>query len=88
MKKMHILTVGKLREAHWQAAAALYLNRLKRGIALTEQHVKDAGAGQPDERSRHEGERLLAAVAPGYYPICLDERGRQFTSLEFAVFLS
>ena len=88
MKRLHLLAVGKLRAPHWQAAAAWYAQRLARAFSLTERLVKDAGMAAPEERARAEGERILAALAPEQYPICLDERGKQFTSPEFAVFLA
>ncbi len=88
MKKLRILAVGKLREPHWQSAAAWYARRLGRSFNFSERLVKDAGATGPEERGRLEGERLLAALAPDEYPICLDEHGKQFTSPEFASFLA
>lgn len=88
MKKLNILAVGKLRTPHWQAAADYYTARLRRSFDVTERIVKDADAANTAERNRLEGERLLAALSPDLYPLCLDEHGRQFTSPEFAVFLS
>ena len=84
MKKIHILAVGKLRTPFWQAAAIYYQSRLKRGLVVSESVVKDGDAADLTERSRIEGERLLAALLPEHYPICLDEQGRQLASVEFA----
>ena len=87
MKKVHILAVGKLRTPFWQAAAIYYQSRLKRGLVVSESVVKDSDAANLTERSRIEGVRLLAALLPEHYPICLDERGHQLDSVEFAYFV-
>lgn len=88
MKKLQILAVGKLRTPHWQAAAEHYNARLRHCFAVTERLVKDADANDIKERNRIEGERLLAALSPDLLPICLDERGKQYSSTEFAAYLA
>lgn len=88
MPQIHILAVGKLREPHWKNAAAAYMNRLRRGYDLVETLIKDGDASlSPAERMEIEGERILQALKSGLTPVCLDERGKMFSSVEFAAFL-
>ena len=88
MKTVRILAVGKLKEPHWLAAFEHYAKRLSRMIRLDCVAVKDAGAKLPPRRKTvEESARLLRALNPADVCICLDERGKSFTSTEFAVFM-
>lgn len=88
MPQIHILAVGKLREPHWKNAAAAYADRLRRGYEFIETLVKDGDASLPAaERMEVEGERILQALKGNLTPVCLDERGKMLSSVEFAAFL-
>ncbi|CAK7011043.1 MAG: Ribosomal RNA large subunit methyltransferase H [Desulfovibrio sp.] len=88
MPQIHILAVGKLREPHWRDATAFYAGRLRRGYELVETIVKDGDASlAPAERNALEGERLLQALKGTLTPVCLDEKGKLLSSVEFAGFL-
>ncbi|MFV0421207.1 23S rRNA (pseudouridine(1915)-N(3))-methyltransferase RlmH [Oleidesulfovibrio sp.] len=89
MKAIRIIAVGKLKTAHWKAAADHYLTRLNRAFKIDETIIKDGNAALPAaERNAQEGERILAALAPQDLPICMDELGKQFTSQNFSAFLA
>lgn len=89
MKKIRILAVGKIKTAYWQAAIEQYQKRLRHSFHIEEKIVRDAAPGLlPEARIQEEGTRLLAALAPEDLVICLDERGKQFTSPDFARQLS
>lgn len=88
--KLTLLCVGKTRERFIQDGIDKYLRYLH-PFAETEVRVvreekvhdlKDA----PRVRQR-EGERITKALPPGARVIALDERGKEFTSHEFAAFL-
>lgn len=91
MKRTSIITVGKIKTAHWQAAAEHYRKRLGKYLALDESQVKDADSSLPlMSRMEQEGERLLKAAAKkkgASCLICLDENGASLTSASFALFL-
>ena len=86
--KLRIIAVGALRGPHWKAAAAHYLERLKHWRHIQEHVVRDADAGLPEAARVHmEGQRLLQAVRPDDYLVCLDENGKSMSSRMFAALL-
>lgn len=88
LKPLRILAVGQLRTAHWKSAAAHYMERLRHWRAVRETLIKDGDAALPlPERNRLEGQRLLAALTPTDCCVCMDERGKSYSSTEFAAFL-
>ncbi len=88
-----ILAVGKIKEKHWRAAALEYLARLKPyAKVVVEEVIAEPFRRESDKEKakQKEGERLLAALAKysDSEIIILDERGKEFTSVEFADFFS
>lgn len=84
-----IVAVGRLREAHWQAAQADYVRRLGHYTDFRLSEVKDAvGKSLPDGVAMaREGEQLLAVVPRGARLILMDAGGRQMSSPELAAYL-
>jgi len=66
-----VLAVGRLKEAHWAAAEAEYVKRLKHYTSIEVREVKDDAA-------------LLAALPPRARLMALDERGDNLSSEELA----
>jgi 23S rRNA (pseudouridine1915-N3)-methyltransferase len=88
MRKIRLIAVGRLRAPHWQQAAAAYARKLRHAVSLEETIIKDGDASlAPAERAAAEGKKILAAMQPGEYVVCLDERGETCTSRAFADFL-
>jgi len=86
-----ILMVGKTRQPFIQAGLDFYQKRLKPYLDLTLRSVreeKEAGHLTAEKIMAREGERLLAAVPPRAWTAALDPRGREFTSEEFAAWLT
>ena len=93
MSKICVISVGKLKSAHWQEAAKDYITRLRRVWQISEITLRDGYAAlSPEQRSQEEGIRILNALNTGQpneqIVICLDEQGKDLTSLQFANFLS
>ena len=76
MIRWHLFTIGKPRLAYARAGVAEYVGRLERFTELRWTPMKAA-----DQRG--ESAALLRA-SDGMYRVALDERGRQWTSREFA----
>ncbi|MEW5774687.1 MAG: 23S rRNA (pseudouridine(1915)-N(3))-methyltransferase RlmH [Thermodesulfobacteriota bacterium] len=88
MKKLRLLWVGRLKKPFWKAAAEHYLASLGRMHGLEEVLLKDAPGGlAPAEAAAWEGKRVLEKLGPGDYLVCLDERGRQATSVQLSELL-
>lgn len=85
--KISLLTVGATRTDYLQKGIDLYLGRLRHYlpvelVALPD--IRNTKALSPEQQKEREGEQILAWVQPSDKVVLLDERGREFTSREFA----
>lgn len=90
MQKINLIVIGRLKEKHYSAAAEEYLKRLRPFMKI---EVKELAAESFTKSSKaqakaKEAEKILATVEKnGGSMIVLDERGKEFTSLQFADFI-
>jgi 23S rRNA (pseudouridine1915-N3)-methyltransferase len=86
MRTTKLIAVGRIKCGFWHEACACYTERLRRfGVRFEESTVKDGAAGLSlAERRELEGERILGKVRPADVVLCLDERGLEKSSVEFA----
>ena len=91
MLHVTILMVGKTREAFIQEGLAFYIKRLQPFLRLTLAYVREekeaTGLGAEAVKGR-EGERLRGQIPPRANVIALTPEGREFTSEEFAAWLT
>ena len=85
--KVRLILVGRSERGLVSDGLAHYLKRVDRFWPVEEVVVPEAGRGDPGYQQRVEGERILAHVKPGERLVALDERGRAFTSPQFAAHL-
>lgn len=91
MLQVTILMVGKTREGFIQEGLAFYQKRLQPFIKLSLTSVreeKEGGGLTPETLKSKEGERLQAQVPPKSYVVALHPKGKEFTTEEFAAWLS
>jgi 23S rRNA (pseudouridine1915-N3)-methyltransferase len=91
MLHVTILMVGKTREAFIQEGLAFYAKRLQPFLRLNLKSVraeKEEAGLPPETLKAREGERLRAQVPPRAWEVALTPPGRQFTSEEFAAWLT
>ncbi len=77
-----IAAVGRLRRGPELELIETYRKRLSWAVTIRE--VEEKRPLSTAERRAREGERLLDALPAGALVVVLDERGRQFSSEEFA----
>lgn len=84
--KITIAAVGQRQPAWADQAVADYLARLPSDFSVTLKEVKpEPRGGAPVERLlAQEAERLRAAIPPGSVVIALDERGKDWTTVQLA----
>jgi 23S rRNA (pseudouridine1915-N3)-methyltransferase len=91
MLHVTILMVGKTREAFIQEGQAFYAKRLQPFLHLTLKSVreeKEAGGLTAAALKVKEGERLRGQIPPRAFVAALTPQGREFTSEEFAAWLT
>jgi len=91
MLTVTILMVGKTREAFIREGLSFYEKRLQPFLHLTLKNVreeKEAGGLSAEAIRVREGERLRAQIPPRALVIALTPQGREFTSEEFAAWLT
>ena len=91
MLHITILMVGKTRESFIQEGLSFYQKRLQPFLHLTLKSVreeKEAAGLSADVVRVREGERLRAQIPSRAYVIALTPQGRQFSSEEFAAWLT
>lgn len=87
--KIRVAAVGKLKEAHWRAAADEYLKRLRPYATMEPVEVADRDlAGDADRAMAQEGADLLKAIPATSHVIALDLTGRELSSEALAEHLS
>ncbi len=86
--KITLLVVGKTQTHYIKEGVTEYLERLAHfaDVALLEvPDIKQASTLSPRERSEREGALLLEKyITPKHFVALLDERGKEFSSQEFA----
>jgi len=91
MLTVTILMVGKTRESFIREGLSFYEKRLQPFLHLTVKNVreeKEAGGLSVETIRVREGERLRAQIPPRAFVIALTPQGREFTSEEFAAWLT
>ena len=88
--KVVLLVVGKTDAGAWNDALAGYSERLKHYIpfeTVVIQEMKNVKNGTETQLKEREGRLILKAIGGGDDCILLDERGKQFTSMQFASYM-
>jgi 23S rRNA (pseudouridine1915-N3)-methyltransferase len=88
--KIALLFIGKTEKGYLPAAVATYVERVARYAPVEVKVVpepKNVGSMSELEQKKREGELILSMAGEGEL-LLLDERGKEFSSEEFAAFLS
>jgi 23S rRNA (pseudouridine1915-N3)-methyltransferase len=86
-----LLMVGRTREGFIQEGLAFYAKRLQPFVTLSLKMVreeKETKGLSPEAIMAREGERLKAQIPPRAWVVALDPRGQEYTTAEFAAWLS
>ena len=89
--KINLLVVGKSNHSSLMQLQGEYQNRLKHYISfemLTIPELKNTKSLSEIEQKEKEGELILKQLDTSDELILLDEKGNQFTSVEFSSFIS
>jgi 23S rRNA (pseudouridine1915-N3)-methyltransferase len=86
--RISILSVGKFENSPQKAVFETYLKRLKWKIELRELELKNSQSMPIEKAKTGEEELILKALRPFSKMILLDEKGRQFSSRDFAGLIS
>ncbi len=84
--KLKLLLVGKTTDAPIRQIEADYEKRIKRYTAFEQLVIDNAAirSGPEETIRRREGELILKKIDPSDYLILMDERGKTFSSVQFA----
>lgn len=87
---IELMTVGKTTSKVISQGIEEYVKRLRRYIPYSINvlpDVKNAGKLKPILQKESEGEMILSKLSMSDYVVLLDERGKEYTSVEFASFI-
>ena len=86
--KIALIVIGKTDAGYFVEAINEYKNRLVHYIPFEVipdiKNVKNLSESQQKER---EGDLILKALQPGDYLVLLDEKGKEFTSVQFSTYI-
>lgn len=82
--KITIIAISKFENSIHKEVFDTYVKRLKWTIELKEFELKNAKTMPGEQVKKGEGELLLKAIKPGCVVIALDEKGKEFSSQNFA----
>ena len=88
--KILLLAVGKTTTPYINTGIENYLKRINHYIPVEIKiipDIKTSRAITEDVQKQREGEAMMAALQAGDVVVLLDERGKEFTSREFSVYL-
>ena len=85
--KIVLMAVGRTQSDYLVTGIDNYIKRIGRYMPMEFKVIPDIKASRSlseAQQKEQEGRQMLAALMPGDVAILLDERGRQYTSREFA----
>lgn len=88
--KIRLICIGKTDHSYLREGEQVYLDRLKHYLPTEKVEIpelKKVGKLSPEEIKQKEGELLLNCLHTGERLILLDEKGKDFTSMEFSRYL-
>lgn len=88
--KIELMVVGKTVSRYLQEGIDNYVKRTSHYVPFSITYLPDIKSTKSltEERQKElEGEAMLSQMQPGDYLVLLDERGKEFTSREFAAFI-
>jgi 23S rRNA (pseudouridine1915-N3)-methyltransferase len=88
--KITLIYIGKTDEKCMDILTEKYINRLKAFISLNQiiiTDIKNVKNISKNEQKNREGGKLLEKIKKTDYVVLLDEKGKEFTSVEFAGYL-
>jgi 23S rRNA (pseudouridine1915-N3)-methyltransferase len=89
--KLTLVQTGKTVETYIREAVAVYEKRIAkyaRFETLTLPDIRNAKNMPPSVLKEKEGEKMLEVMRPDDMVILLDDKGKEFTTLQFASFLT
>ena len=87
--KIHLITIGKLKTAHWRDAAGDYTTRLQHyaDFRLTELKDSPRSSDPPEKVKQQESQKILQTLSAHAYTVALDKEGSLFSTEKLANFL-
>lgn len=88
--KTVLICVGNIRESSLKTLAEQFSSRIGHFMPFEDVSVADVSANKkmtPVQRCQKEGEQILSKIGAGDFVVLFDEKGREFTSREFAEFI-
>lgn len=88
--KIVLLVVGKTDSSYWRAAQDEYQKRLVHYIPFDLEvipDVKNVRNMSEVQQKDNEGALILKQLQPGDHVVLLDEKGKEYTSVQFAAYL-
>ncbi len=82
--RLHFVWIGKTRNRQCAALVDEYLQRIKRFATVEVSELKEFSGADETRALAAEGDKILDSVKGDDFVILLDERGREFSSPEFA----
>ncbi len=86
--KITILAIGSFEGSQYQKIFNDFAKRLKWNISLKEMLPKNSGNFSKPQIKENEADLILKAIKPNSKLIALDEKGKQFSSQNFAKIIS
>lgn len=88
--KICLLVIGKTDANYFLQAIGEYVNRLGHYLPFELEVIPDLKNTKTlsvDQQKTKEGELILKSLQPSDYVVLLDERGKEYTSLQFASYI-
>src|ERR1700722_15114738 len=88
--KIKLIVIGKTEENYLVEGIEKYCNRIKHYASfeiVVLADVKQGGKLTTDKLKEEEGKIILNKIEQSDYLILLDEKGKEFTSVDFAAFI-
>ena len=88
--KFTLLVVGRTVEKHYITAINDYVERTRHFISFDMEvipELKNTKNLSMEQQKEKEGDLILKALQPGDYLVLLDEKGKEFTSVQFSTYI-